>query len=146
VASVLNRTTREYRRSVNTPEYPVQDWIIDPDLSAVTGVPSRYWVITGDVVTEMDQAAKDAVDAQELADLYDKLADTLEQSDSYDRAIALTLLDGVNNLSGKITGILNAIDNATNLASLKSAIAAITDAPQRTPAELKAALRARLET
>ena len=146
MASVLNRTTREYRRSVNTPEYPVQDWIIDPDLSAVTGVPSRYWVITGDVVTEMDQAAKDAVDAQELADLYDKLADTLEQSDSYDRAIALTLLDGVNNLSGKITGILNAIDNATNLASLKSAIAAITDAPQRTPAELKAALRARLET
>lgn len=146
MASVLNRTTREYRRSVNTPDYPIQDWIIDPDLSAVQGVQSIYWVITGDEVMEMSQAEKDAVDAQELADLYDKLADTLEQSDSYDRAIALTLLDGVNNLSGKITGILNAIDNATNLASLKSAIAAITDAPQRTPAELKAALRARLET
>jgi hypothetical protein len=38
-------------------------WLWDPDLTAVGGVPEKYWVLTGDVVSEMDQASKDAVDA-----------------------------------------------------------------------------------
>ncbi len=38
------------------------EWIYNPDMSAVTGVPAKYLVITGDVVTEMSQAEKDAVD------------------------------------------------------------------------------------
>lgn len=31
--------------SVNTPEYSEVDWIINPDLSAVEGVPQKYWTI-----------------------------------------------------------------------------------------------------
>ena len=65
---VLNRTTKAYRRSVNTPDFPTVDWIHSPDMSAVTGWDSKYWIITGDIVTLMDLAARDAVDAAEDAD------------------------------------------------------------------------------
>ncbi len=63
MANVLQRTTKEQRFSVNTPEYPPAVWVINPDLSGVVGVPKKYWKITGDVVSEMDQSEKDAVDA-----------------------------------------------------------------------------------
>lgn len=36
MADVLNRITREFIQSANTPDYPVADWIHNPDLSAVT--------------------------------------------------------------------------------------------------------------
>lgn len=51
MANVLNRTTKEYQISVNTPDYDPSEWIINPDLSAVEDVPSEYWVVTGDTVT-----------------------------------------------------------------------------------------------
>lgn len=67
MANVLNRSTKELRRSVNTPEYPAEDWIINPDLSAVDGYASKYWVISGDTVSLMDEAARAAVDEAESA-------------------------------------------------------------------------------
>jgi len=66
MSDVLNRTTKEQRYSVHTPDYSVVDWIINPDLSGVVGVPKKYWLITGDVVSEMNQAQKDVVDATQL--------------------------------------------------------------------------------
>jgi len=63
MSDVLQRTTKEQRFSVNTPDYPTVTWIINPDLSGVIGVPKKYWKITGDVVSEMNQSEKDAVDA-----------------------------------------------------------------------------------
>jgi len=68
MASALNRTTKEFRLSVNTPDYPVGDWIINPDMSAIIGFAPIYWIITGDVVTLQDAAARTATDAV-LADL-----------------------------------------------------------------------------
>jgi len=62
MSSVINRSTREYRRRANTPDFPVADWIINPDMSAVEGVPKRYWVISGDSVMEMSAPAKAVVD------------------------------------------------------------------------------------
>ena len=62
MSDVLHRTTKEQRFSVHTPDYSVVTWIINPDLSGVTGVPKKYWEITGDVVSEMNQGEKDAVD------------------------------------------------------------------------------------
>ena len=60
MADVLNRTTKTLLRSVNTPNYPTAQWIIDPDLSAVSGVPVEEWVIEGDAVRAMTTAEKDA--------------------------------------------------------------------------------------
>ncbi len=67
MANVINRTTLEYLESVNTPDYPVEDWIINPDLSGVAEVPRKYWKIVGDDVVEMDSGEKALVDASELA-------------------------------------------------------------------------------
>lgn len=62
LGKVINRTTKEIKVPVHTPDYSVTDWIVDPDLSAVDGVPVKYWKITGDVISGMDQSEKDAVD------------------------------------------------------------------------------------
>ena len=71
MATVLNRTTglavpyrKDLRRSVNTPDFPTADWIVNPDLSAVAGFDSVYWDITADTVTLVDQATRDARDAE----------------------------------------------------------------------------------
>lgn len=62
MSDVVNRTTGQYRKSVNTPDYDTADWLINPDLSAVLGIPQQYWKVEGDSVVEMNQAEKDAVD------------------------------------------------------------------------------------
>ena len=67
MADVLNRTTNQLIKSAHTPDYPPEDWIENPDLSAVEDVPSKYWNISGDTVSEKNQTEKDAVDAAEAA-------------------------------------------------------------------------------
>lgn len=62
MASVISRTTLEFRRSVNTPDFSSEDYIINPDMSAVAGLPSKYWKIVGDDVLAMTQLERDAVD------------------------------------------------------------------------------------
>lgn len=69
MADVLHRVTKAIEKSVHTPHYSSSAWIINPDLSAVQGVDKKYWKIVGDVISEMDQSEKDAVDAAELDDL-----------------------------------------------------------------------------
>ena len=63
MASVLHRTTFEYRGLVNTPDFDSGVWVINPDLTPVAGAAKKYWVLTGDILSVMDQAAQDAVDA-----------------------------------------------------------------------------------
>ena len=62
MADVLNRVTKQFLRSVNTPDYPAEDWIINPDLTEVAAVPWRYWKIVGDAVLPMTQAEREEVD------------------------------------------------------------------------------------
>lgn len=66
MAAVLNRVTKVYLPSANTPNYNTVNWIINPDLAAVAGVPIIYWKITGDIVSEMSLAEKAVVDAEAL--------------------------------------------------------------------------------
>lgn len=73
MADVLNRTTKLMVFSVNTPNYPVADWIINPVLTGLFDrstftytVPLKYWKIAGDVVSTMTQVEKDSVDATGL--------------------------------------------------------------------------------
>ena len=63
MANVLNRSTKRYMKSVNTPDFPEEDWIINPDLSAVSSTPQKYWKIVGDAVLEMTTEEKAVVDA-----------------------------------------------------------------------------------
>lgn len=144
MAAVLNRSTKDYIPSANTPDYPVAEWIINPDMAAVDGYPSQYWIITGDVVTLMDQTQRDAVDANAIEMTRDNTADVLEQPEAYPRAYALVALDELNAHALKTNAILDAVDAATTLADLKTRIAAITDYPQRSIQQMQTAVRNKL--
>ena len=56
MANVLHRITKQYIKSVNTPEFPESEWIINPVLP---DCPAKHWVIEGDLVREMTQEEKD---------------------------------------------------------------------------------------
>ena len=65
MADVVNRTTKELRVSVNTPDFPTISWIVNPDLStfaAIGGYQAQYANINGDLVTLMSPSEREAVD------------------------------------------------------------------------------------
>lgn len=66
MSSALHRTTLKLVTSVNTPDYPTGTWVINPDMSPVAAVPTKYWKLTGDALSEMSQAEKDVVDAADF--------------------------------------------------------------------------------
>ena len=92
-------------------------WIFQPDFSSVVGVPSIYWIITGDVITEMDAAAKAAVDVAIRAASRDS---------------AVTELDGNENTLRQIVKIIMAELNI---------LRALHGLPDRTMAQLRNAIR-----
>ena len=94
----LHRTNIIVLRSVpeaDLPE-PAANYIEEPDLTEVTGWPTKYWIVTGDVVTLMDQAARDAVDAAELEVSRDSEASQLDDLEAVLRAFMLIVLDEIN--------------------------------------------------
>lgn len=70
MSDVIHRTDRDsngslvHRLSVNTPDYPLSFWVVNPDLSVVSGVPPLYWKVVVDSVLEMNQSEKDAADEE----------------------------------------------------------------------------------
>jgi len=94
----VHRTTKQVLQSVpfNALPEPQANYIEEPDLSAVSGQPSKYWVITGDVVSLADQATRDAIDAAELEANRDAVAAQLDQTEDVLRAFMLLMLDEIN--------------------------------------------------
>lgn len=60
MATVLHKTTKQLIRSAHTPNYSAADWFHNPDLSAVEGVPSKYWAPGTNPVREMTTEEKNA--------------------------------------------------------------------------------------
>jgi hypothetical protein len=146
MADVLNRSTFLLLRSVNTADYSPVDWVINPDLTAVVGWPSRYWTLVADAVGLMTPAERAAVDGAELAAARDAVASSLTDVENIDRALLRILMDELNSHTARINAILTAIDNASSLANLRSAVVGIADLPVRTDADLRVGLRAKLGT
>lgn len=146
MSTVLHRTTRQLIRSANTPDYPTAQWIIEPDLLAVAGFAPKYWIIIGDVVTLMTQMQRDAVDAAEVEAGRESTAAALDAAENLARATLLVMLAEFNNHAAKINALLDAIDGASNLATLKTSVALIADYPQRTVQQLRTAVRNKLGT
>jgi len=67
MANVLNRITKEYRVSVNTPDYSESEWVINPNLSAVKDLPVSHWIIDGDEVRPPNEAESAIIDAEVLS-------------------------------------------------------------------------------
>ena len=62
MANVLHKQTLEYRKSVHTPDYMDDNWLINPKLPDCD---PKFWKITGNKVVEMDSVEKEAVLAAE---------------------------------------------------------------------------------
>ncbi len=94
----LHRTDKTLLTSVAEADLAeaVANYILEPDLSAVTGQPVKYWEISGDTVSLADQSTRDAIDAAELSDSYDSIADEMDVLESITRAAMLVVLDEVN--------------------------------------------------
>lgn len=162
MSSWLNRTTKQYvpRSSPRDMEATYggsfvdaegnaqanADWIYQPDLSAVVGFAPKYWTIIGDVVLLKSQAERDAIDLADIEASRDALVNELDQVEDILRAFALALLDEFNLHASRTTAILDAIDGASNLAGVKTAVASILDVPQRSISDLKTAIRNKLGT
>lgn len=111
MANVLNKTADpvDYRTSVNTPDYPTADWFIDPDVSAVAAVPTKYWArpLT-DPVTEMTQPEKDAVDAAEAAALTNQnRADAVANVDNTEESVGWELRELIELFNKRDNYIVN---------------------------------------
>ena len=111
----LHRTTKQYLRSVSPaslPE-PVENYIFMPDLSAVEGVPNRYWKITGDVVNEMTQGEKDTVDMQALNDSRDAIIAEIDNLESIIRALTKILVSEINILRQQFNATTGEVQQLT---------------------------------
>lgn len=122
MADFLNRTTLELAESASPDtEYPPAEWVKNPDLSAVAGQPSRYWKLTGDVVslqTAGEQAATDAAIAA---------AALVTNRDEAKAPVAATDGDGVRVRA--LIELFNKRDNylATRLGELNDRVQAMID-------------------
>lgn len=95
----LHRTTKQYLQSwsPNDLPEPLANYIVSPDLSAVEGVPVKYWLITGDVVSEMSQPEKDAVDAANLSAARDAAIQAeIDALESVMRQLVKLMIDEIN--------------------------------------------------
>ena len=113
----LNRTTKQYltNRSpsdmaiIFSTDVPFIDgfggaasnlaWILDPDISAVTGFNSRYWEIIGDIVSLKSQTERDTIDVAVAATAL--ASDRTVNKARYEnekalKAIVLLMLDEIN--------------------------------------------------
>lgn len=98
----------KYLQSVNGAEYITDpernditpnspDILVNPDVSAVKGVPVKFWKRNGDSIVEMSQEEKDAIATAELQ-ARKSLADTLDMQDI--RVILTALIKVLNTKFG----------------------------------------------
>lgn len=129
MADVLNRTTVQLLLSVNTPDYPVIDWIHNPDLTDVEGVPQKFWKIEGDIVTEMSPAEKTIVQNQLDADqLEQEKIDATDEDNTGDAN------------SRRILGFMETMVDEINILRANAGIP-----PQRTLQDYKDSVRNNIE-
>lgn len=65
MADVLHKITKQYLLSVNTPDYMDGEWLINPDISVVDGLPLKYWIIESDELRAATTEEREYIDAVE---------------------------------------------------------------------------------
>lgn len=146
MANVLHKTRSpaDYRVSVNTPDFPDSDWFHDPDVSAVAGLPLRYWQVGTNPVQAMTQIERDAVDAAiaaaQKAAAREAAVTALDGLGGYElRAIAAILIDEINNLRQWDSGLKAAFQANTTVANIRTAVLALPNMPDRKLSQAKTA-------
>ena len=98
MGNYLHRITKQYFKSTspNDLQEPLANYISQPDMSAVVGIPSKYWIIIGDVVSEMGQSEKDAVDAVALAIRRDNIVSEIDNMENIMRQVLKLIVSEIN--------------------------------------------------
>ena len=147
----VHRATKAYYQSMSPnklPDLPLTNYIEDPDFSNVTGYPSIYWItypFPNDTIDLMDQAARDAVDAQILSDQRDAIIAELDNTQEIGRQSLRRVLLELNILRERDRDWQAAVANAANLSQLKDAIALLPSLDDRTFVQFKTWMRNELD-
>lgn len=131
---------KPYRRFlpvvVTDPAYdPVEQTRSGPVVTIEADRVTRLWTVASKSAPEK---------AAELEQLRDAVIAPIDTADDVLRAVVLMLLDELNLHSTRFKAVLDAAAGASTLAGFKTAMAAIQSIPQRTPAEVRAAIRAKV--
>ncbi len=132
MGTYLHRITKEYLQSVSPNDLPepLANYIDGPDLSSVVGVPIMFWIITGDVVTEMSQGEKDAVIAANLSLARDaKVQAEVDELESILRQLVVLMIGEINILrqqfnvtTGESSQLTDTVFTNRTLAQIKAQI------------------------
>lgn len=145
MASLLNTSTLEILRSADETKYSAP-WTVlsEQNAAAWLAIPPQYRKLNGQAIEEMTQAEKDAVIAAQRQAARNAAAAQLEQQEDILRAFMLIVLDDRNVLAARLASLLDAIDGASSLATLKTAVASINNPRQYDEQQLRDAIKARL--
>lgn len=110
---------------------------------------AKTQVRTGPVRTVFADRVEDvftvrAKTAQEISDERDSVVGEFDNVDSITRAAVLVIKDELNRHTTVEKALFDAIAAATSLANLQTRAAAILQVPQRSTADIRAAIRAKL--
>lgn len=121
MATVVNRTTREVRPSVDASEYPPADWlqVAENDLPIISNVPWHYWKIENDRVVELTAAEKAAADAEQLARA--KTSKTIAVTEhAYSQAM-VELIEQAPIAKARLDAVVQQINSATTIDEVEAA-------------------------
>ena len=113
---------------------------------------ARYTETVAEIWTEAELTAQEtqrqaeaaAAQAAQAAALL-AMQSELDNAERITKGLALTILDELNRLSARIRAFDAAVAASTSLANLQTLTAALADIPDRTAAQLKAAIKAKVE-
>jgi len=160
MATFLHRTTKQLAPDNGTGDLGAA-WIRNPDLSAVDGVASLYWIIEGDTVRPATGGEIAAIDAQAAIDAAnaasallaaqraaasDAIASLREESYMIDRATLLLMLSEINLLRATFATLKSGTANAGTFAAFKTVVSGLNSNTQRTIQQLRTAVRNNIES
>lgn len=141
MATVINRVTKELRQSVNTPDYPADAWIINPDLSEVEGFDRKYWKIDADKVVLASEAERVVIDQAEEEARKNAVVDaTLDENTTIGNLIKQFRAELAASNKAQ-SDIKAAISNAATLAGLRTAVQVIDIPVLKTDQEFRDSLK-----
>jgi hypothetical protein len=124
--------------------------------SKTANIVASHWVDDGSSATEVVDSVKSeadlAAEAAARAAEHDaavaamkSFQGELDNAQLITKGLALTILDELNQINTTIRDFYAAVRAATSLADLKTRVAALSKIPDRTAAQLKAAVKAKVE-
>lgn len=141
MATVLNRVTKELIESANTPDYPADDWIINPDLSEVEGFDRKYWKVDQNRVVLASELERAAIDEAEAAAAKESEVNQITDEQEVLGAIIKRLIDENAATAKLVNDLKTAITGAASISALRAAVGAVAIPATKTIEQIRDELR-----